>query len=468
MDSKAVKFQIPNGSIARLVLFRVFLAASAISLVSLLHILSGFDFGWLASVTPDDCKADLGSANDNMTAGSYLFHSRFVNPFWGSFDSPRCKEDAKLTISVVTELMGKQFLDCGAKALCVGEGSALAVSAMQQLGFSSVSGVNKHRLFSLKQKHFAYELDYQDCSFDFVFSRDLDKVSVPALLVLDVERILKPGGIGAMLVGISGSSPDNLIRSVAPVSSLLRSSGVVHVRYMNDLNLVVFKKQPENASPFQQFRLPSDCPSLAVTKPLIEQMEPLVVEKPIEFEKKISYLPKFMDNSTMKRLVYVDIGAGGLPNSNVTSWFLPSYPIDRKAFNVYFVDYNTSILLSYVKQPGVTFVYHPGLVGKKVPVPNNTEGDLDPSLEDEEFNFLAWFKETVQYADFVVLKMNSGTVELKFISDLFESGAICFVDELFLHCSGSAGDEGVVRGGCMDLFKGLRRNGVFVHQWWGD
>ncbi|KAJ7972409.1 Methyltransferase type [Quillaja saponaria] len=29
-------------------------------------------------------------------------------------------------------------------------------------------------------------------------------------------------------------------------------------------------------------------------------------------------------------------------------------------------------------------------------------------------------------------------------------------------------DNGIRGGGCMNLFKALRSNGVFVHQWWGD
>ncbi|RYR15073.1 hypothetical protein Ahy_B04g071811 isoform A [Arachis hypogaea] len=48
--------------------------------------------------------------------------------------------------------MKKQLLDCGAKSLCVGEGSAMAVAAMKHMGFSSVTGVHRHRFFSLKQK----------------------------------------------------------------------------------------------------------------------------------------------------------------------------------------------------------------------------------------------------------------------------------------------------------------------------
>ncbi|KAI5425931.1 hypothetical protein KIW84_031670, partial [Lathyrus oleraceus] len=124
----------------------------------------------------------------------------------------------------------------------------------------------------------------------------------------------------------------------------------------------------------------------------------------------VSYLPKFVDVSTRKRLVYTDIGVGELLNANVSDWFLPLYPIDQKDFNVYFVHYNTSIMLSHVKRPGITFVYHPGLAGKvvteaDVDVDEEEDEEVDPYVGEEEFDFLAWFKETVQYADFVVRKM---------------------------------------------------------------
>jgi hypothetical protein len=78
---------------------------------------------------------------------------------------------------------------------------------------------------------------------------------------------------------------------------------------------------------------------------------------------------------------------------------------------------------------------------------------------------VAWFKETVEDADFVVLKMNAGKVEMKFLKDIYENRVICFVDELFLNCSESGdGDSD----SCMDIYNGLRNNGVFVHQWWNN
>ena len=465
MDAKVFKFQILQGSIAKRVVIRSILLACAVSIVSIYRAQSLFDFGTLAPIaTYFDCVS--GFEGVTFRPGSHLLRTRF----WASAN---CEKDANLTLSVVTELTGNNLLYTGAKSLCVGEGSSMAVTAMKQLGFSSVSAVQTHRFV---QRNVLYE----DNSFDFVFSRDLDKVSVPALLVLEVERVLKPRGIGAFLVGTTSSHPNDLIRAATPVSSLLRSSNVVHVGSVNELNLVVFKKRVGNATSFYQHgNLPADCPSLTFTKSLIELMEPLVSEKqkppPLEFHKRIPYLPKFVDVSTRKRLVYIDIGVGELLDANVSDWFLPSYPIDQKDFNIYFVHYNTSIMLSHVKQPGITFVYHPGLSGidkVNAKLGSDDDDDMDPLLgEEEKFDFLAWFKETVQYADFVVLKMNAGSVELKFLSDIFENGAICYVDELFLKCpERRGGDEKSVtsKESCMDIYKALRSNGVYVHQWWGD
>ncbi|XP_047159882.1 uncharacterized protein LOC124830260 [Vigna umbellata] len=449
-----------NHTSSRRVLLRSILLACAISIVSLYRAQSLFDFAPIATYL--DCVS--GFHGVTFRPASQFLRTHFWVPV-------NCEKDANLTLTVVSELTGNRLLYPGAKSLFVGEGSSMAVVAMKQLGFSAVSAVQTR---SFEQK----EVLYEDSSFDFVFSRDLDKVSVPALLVLEIERVLKPGGIGALIVGSSGSHPNDLIRAATPVSSLLRSSNVVHVDYVNELNLVVFKKRYDNAT-FYQHNLPADCPSLTFTKPLIELMEPLLSEKqkapPPEFHKNIPYLPKFVDVSSRKRLVYIDIGVGELLNANVSDWFLPSYPIDQKDFNVYFVHYNTSIMLSYVKRPGITFVYHPGLAGigkvtAKLGTDDNDD-DLDSFLGEEEFDFLAWFRETVQYADFVVLKMNAGNVELKFLSDIFENGAICFVDELFLKCPERRGnDKSASRSmeSCMDIYKGLRNNGVYVHQWWGD
>ncbi|KAL5546179.1 hypothetical protein UlMin_005866 [Ulmus minor] len=467
MDLKAAKVQIFHGSIARRVILRAFFLAAVFSIAPLVHILYGPYLKMLAPTASVYCSMHMGESTANISSDRYMLQGRFLNPFWGSIEANQCEEYVNLTANVVRELEGKQLLNRDVNALCVGEGSAVAASALRNLGFSDAYDADERRFFSLKRKQFVYELDYQEKAFSFVFARDLDMVTVPALLVLEVERVLSPGGIGAVLVGISGSPPTSLIRSATPISSVLKSSSIVHVNHINNLTLVVFKKRNENTGYFEQYRLPADCPSLTMNRPFIEQMEPLVKEKPMDSDKGFSYLPKFVDLSSKKRFVYVDIGAGKHLNPNVTNWFLPSYPIERRAFNVYFVDHNTSVMLSYVRKPGITFVYHPGLAGYKANI-SIDDGNLEPFLGETGFDFVAWFKETLQYADFVVLKMNAGKVELKFLSQLFESGAICYVDELFLHCSGSVDGEGSMPVDCMELLKDLRNSGVFVHQWWGD
>lgn len=460
MDFKALKFQILSGSIARRVLLRAFMIASALSIVPLLQNFSGTNPGLFDSINFRECDVNF------MFAGSDLLKNRIFKPIWDSFE---CKKDVNLTTNVARELMRMELLDYSANALCLGEGSGSAVYALRELGFHNACGVYRHPFFSLRQRKLVYELGYPDNSFDFVLSRDLDKVSVPALLVLEIERILKPGGIGAMLVGGADSNSNNLIRSATPISSLLKTSSIVHVGYVQNFTLVVFKKRIYSAGYFEQFRLPADCPAVMNNSPFIEHMEPLVENKEAGFDKQISYLPSFVDMASRKRLVYVDIGAGDDLNSSVTDSFLASYPVDRKAFNIYFVDHNTSVLFSCVKKPGVTFIYYPGLAGEKAAATQNSEvEDLDPSVEDEGFDFLAWFVETVQYADFVVLKMKAGVVELKFLTDLFKSGSICYVDELFLNCSNHPDGKNAENGDCRDMLQSLRSSGVFVHQWWGE
>ncbi|XP_065855010.1 uncharacterized protein [Euphorbia lathyris] len=469
MELKAFRVQILGGSIARRVILRAFMLALTLSLIPLVQILSGVDPVLLDNVHFDECHMITGSTT--------LFRNRFLRPIWNSFE---CEEDVNLTTNVVRELMGKELLDYSNRALCVGEGSASAVYALRELGFGNACGVHRHPFFSLKQRKFVYELQYADNSFDFVLSRYLDEVPVPALLVLEVERVLKPGGVGAMLVDGNGLNPNGLIRSATPVSSLLKASNVVHVGHVNGYTLVVFKKRIEKAGYFEQFILPDDCRSVMNNRPFMEHLEPLMEDKGIGFEsesenenenenKKTAYLPSFMNVSTGgKGLVYIEIGAAERLNSGVSNWFLPDYPLDHKDFNVYFVDHNTSLLLSRVGAPGVNFIYYPGLAGEKATTSasNYEDEDLDPLEDDDGFDFLAWFRDTVEHADFVVVKMKAEEAELKFLTQLFENGVICSIDELFLSCRDHVDDgNGVGSQYCIDLFHSLRSSGVFVHQW---
>ncbi|KAK6163301.1 hypothetical protein DH2020_000165 [Rehmannia glutinosa] len=319
-------------------------------------------------------------------------------------------------------LMGKNLLQSNAKSLCVGERSASAVLALRHLGFFNAYGVDMHPFFSLFKRRFVYELNFEDNHFDFVFSEDLDRLLVPALLVLEIERVLRPGGTGAILVGTR-------IRSATSVASFLNSSDVVHVCAIGSFTLVIFKKRLEGFASFERFHLPANCPSIANNQPFIKYIEPLG-----PFHHELSYLPEFLNISSRNKLVYINVGVGEYAKASIAKMSKPYCADHHAAFK--------------------------SLAG------DNTASDITDDefysapMDDEGFDFVRWFKETVSDGDFVVLMMKAKPVELNILVELFETGAICRVDELFLQCLDSAD--------CKNLLKSLRKSGVYVHQWLGD
>ncbi|KAK9124281.1 hypothetical protein Sjap_013883 [Stephania japonica] len=366
-----------------------------------------------------------------------------------------CGENEILAVNLLRELIAEKLLKSGSKVLFVGGGSGSSVSALRGL-FPQCLGE--------RVKRFTDRLEFKDDAFDFVFSNDLDTVSVPALLVLEIERVLRPGGFGAMLVAVGNSyNHGNLIKAATPISTFLKSSDVVHARSVYSSSLVVFKKKLNHGvGPFEHYRLPDECPAIKNNTPLMKELEPILDQKPYTYKPLIAYLPKFTNVSSRRRSVYIDIGAGNLVNSKADNWFLSSYPKQSLPFDVYIVHHDTSFLSAYVKRPGITFVYHPGLAGNKTTEILDHTDDLGPLVDDHEFDFIVWFRKTVAAGDLVILKMNAVGEELKLLHQLFESGAICLVDELFLRCTDGNGD---IHGDCVDILKSARNRGVFAHQW---
>ncbi|ESQ45146.1 hypothetical protein EUTSA_v10011158mg [Eutrema salsugineum] len=462
MRVEALKLKPMPNSFRRHVILRALVILCAFSVLSVLRNLGGaYEGENHHPCKVDECSVNFAFLGPFLFSGNGLLSNRFLKPVWSSLESDKCKENVNLTAGVVRELKGMNLLSNDAKALCIGRRSVSAVLAMNLEGISDVRLAYTPPVFAFKHRKFTSELHYEDASFSFVFSMDLETVSVPASIVYEIERILVPGGTGAMLVGTASVSDSNgLVRSVSPVSSLLKNSSVVHVASLGEQVLVVFRRNGKDSFTLgQSHDLPADCSSVVNNRPYIESLEPLLEEKRSDFERRIHYLPEFIDLSSRKRLVYIDIGATDHLKAR-SNWFFPSYPISRKAFNSYFVHHNTSILTSYVKSPGVTFIYHPGLAATEATIDAGPGDEEEPFVEDDSFDFLAWFKETASFADFVVLKMNTSDEELKFLTELIKTGVICSVDELFLHCTGYRD--------CTGIIKSLRKSGVFVHQWWEE
>ncbi|KAF5773479.1 putative methyltransferase type 11, S-adenosyl-L-methionine-dependent methyltransferase [Helianthus annuus] len=437
MDFKALKWHIVRGSLTWRLILRTMFFVLAILVLSFTRIANE-----IRTTDPMLLNFDKCSIKMSLNIGSVS-----------------CVNRDNFTVSVIREVMNHEMLSLDASTLCVGEGSESIVSTLREFGFSNAFVVHRNPILSLWNKPFEHKLDFESNSFDFVFSRTFDRASVPALVVLEIERVLRPGGVGAILVGPTNFHTRSLVRSATPVSLLLRSSEIIHVCGISSFTLIVFKKQLESVALFDNYKLPNDCPAVSKNKPFMQYLEPVVEHKSTQ-SRNLSYLPKFTNIATRNRLIYINMGAGE---------FDVDYPIHPDAFNVYVVDHNVSALTSHVNKAGVTFVYHPGLVEDDKTESSLMSVDyLEAPLHEEQFEFIDWFKETVKDGDFVVLMMNAGVTQLKVLNELFASGAICHVDELFLRCSDGVDCRTSYCRDCVSLFNGLRNAGVFVHQWFGE
>ncbi|KAK8934040.1 hypothetical protein KSP39_PZI015996 [Platanthera zijinensis] len=101
-----------------------------------------------------------------------------------------------------------------------------------------------------------------------------------------------------------------------------------------------------------------------------------------------------------------------------------------------------------------------------------------PSAENlqmiQGFDFAKWLKNMVTEKGFVVVKMDVEGTEFDPVPRLFDMGAICLVDELFLECHynrwksccpGKSPPKYLnTYGQCIYLFSSLRENRVLVRQ----
>ncbi|KAL3653060.1 hypothetical protein CASFOL_002741 [Castilleja foliolosa] len=439
MDLKLFKWRMIRGPFMKRVVLRAFMLVLAIIVVSLMQMANEIRVIEPVLSNADKCPLNLDS-NSNLSKPASGFSLPLVGP-----SLIMRKESENLTKIVFKELMEKNLLQLSARVLCVGQNSASAALALHQLGLFDAHGVDRHPFFSIFKRRFVYELDFEDNHFDFVYSEGLDRLSVPAFLVLEIERVLRPGGTGVILERAREFYPSG-------PASFLKSSDVVHACAVGSFTLVIFKKRIEGFASFEHFQLPENCPSIVNNDPFMKYIEPIPEEAAGRARPGPSYLPNFMNISSRRKLVYINVGAGEFAKTSIAKMSRTYCSEHHTSFEVFIIDHKTSVLSSYVTHPGINFIYHPALTGETTPEISSDEF-LSAPWDEEGFDFVPWFKETVSDGDFVVLMMKAKPMELKILVELFKTGAICHVDELFLHCSD-----------CVNVIKSLRKSGVYVHQ----
>ncbi|KAI9077776.1 hypothetical protein K1719_040262 [Acacia pycnantha] len=406
--------------------------------------------------------------------------------------------------SVFRNLISKGYLTPESKSLCVETSTGIDVFTLKEIGILNSIGISK-------KTGEAHRLPLGDNMFDFVFSGEggLDKSARPSEFASEIARTLKPKGFVVFHVRANDTYSFNTFLD------LLNCCRVVKLRdidgfdssIMPYIREIVLRKESDEVIDHEDEKHNSNgnCSVLGYKQELVAKAEPLIAEEPLKpwitlkrNIRNVKYLPSMVDISFKNRYVYVDVGARSY-GSSIGSWFRKQYPKQNKTFHVYAIEADKTFhqeyglkkritLLPYaawVKNETLTFEIQrePGNLGETRGrgmgriQPLQFAGDHDGEVEKiQGFDFAEWLKNTVSKNDFVVMKMDVEGAEFDLIPRLYETGAICLVDELFLEChynrwqrccpgQRSSKYERTYEQ-CLALFDSLRQRGVLVHQWW--
>lgn len=194
--------------------------------------------------------------------------------------------------ATLRELIARGWLSTSDNAICVGPGAAPAAVAMRGLGLRAAAVAPAAAAAP------CCGLLLATASFDFAFVAALDRVRVPARVVLEMERVIRPGRFGAVRRGrLPG--PAGLARAAAPVAALLRASDVVGALPVDGAAVVVFRKRG-GASPIPTRATARWCGDAGITKlsrALDEIIEQVTAAFPPELLKFQSY-PELRSETT--------------------------------------------------------------------------------------------------------------------------------------------------------------------------
>ncbi|KAK7260034.1 hypothetical protein RIF29_25747 [Crotalaria pallida] len=416
--------------------------------------------------------------------------------------------------SVFQDLIAGGYLSPESKSLCVETPTGRDVLALREIGVSDAIGISKKAKKPLVKSGEAHRIPFQDNNFDFVFSGEggLERSARTGEFAEEVVRTLKPGGFAVFHVKANDTYSFNsfvdLFNSCCKLVKLHDIEGFdSSMPYIRE---IVLLKQGDMVKNFvDDFDSNSKCDVPGYKLELVRNAELLIKNEPMKpwitlkkNVKNIKYLPSIVDIGFKNRYVYVDVGARSY-GSSIGSWFKKQYPKQNKTFHVYAIEADKAFHREYGLKKGITLLPYAAWVknetltfeinrgpgeheqaqakkgrgmGRIQPL-KSSGGDLGHEVEKiQGFDFANWLKSTVSKNDFVVMKMDVEGTEFDLIPRLFETGAICLVDEIFLECHYNRWQRCCpgqrspkyekTYDQCLQLFTSLRKNGVLVHQWY--
>uniref|UniRef100_A0A5B7ANJ2 Methyltransferase type 11 domain-containing protein n=1 Tax=Davidia involucrata TaxID=16924 RepID=A0A5B7ANJ2_DAVIN len=414
--------------------------------------------------------------------------------------------------SVFQDLIADGYLSPNSKSLCLETPIGQDVFALKEIGVSDAIGIYKKASKPLVISGQAIRQPFEDNTFDFIFSGGggLDKSAKPAEFASEVARTLKPEGFLVVHTASKDTYSFNSFIDLFNCCKFILSRDIEGFdSSMPYVREIVMMKENEILGhdglikPYGSSV--NKCSVPGYKQELARKAEPLITVEPLKpwitlkrNLKNIKYLSSMADISFKRRYVYVDVGARSY-GSSIVSWFKKQYPKQNKTFEIYAIEADKTFHEEYRSKKGVTLLPYAAWVrnetlffeinrdpgqekvekgtgmGRIQPVQSSASstGEVDKILG---FDFANWLKNTVSEKDFVVMKMDVEGTEFDLIPRLFETGAICLIDEIFLECHYNRwqkccpGERSSkyqqTYGQCLELFTSLRQSGVLVHQWW--
>lgn len=419
----------------------------------------------------------------------------------------------KFYSSVFQDLIVDGFLSPNSKSLCLDTPAGDDVFALKEIGVSDSIGIFKKAAKPLVISGQAIKLPFNDNIFDFIFAGNgsLDKSAKPAAFAAEIARTLKPEGFFVLHTASKDTYSFNSFIDLFNCCTFIRSREIEGIDSPQSIREIVMKKEIDFIrqglikEPIGQ-SVDNKCSVPGYKQELVRKAEPLILEEPLKpwitlkrNIKNIKYLPSMVDINFKQRYVYVDVGSRSY-GSSIASWFKKQYPKQNKTFEIYAIEADKTFHEEYRYKKAVTLLPYAAWVrneslffeinqdpgSQKDAVKGRGMGRIQPVQSSANpvadvdkikgFDFANWLKSAASEKDFVVMKMDVEGTEFDLIPRLFETGAICLIDEIFLECHYNRwqkccpGERSPkyekTYGQCLDLFTTLRQRGVLVHQWW--
>ncbi|KZV17155.1 hypothetical protein F511_29462 [Dorcoceras hygrometricum] len=421
--------------------------------------------------------------------------------------------------TIFQDLVSEGFLSYSSKSLCVETPTGADVFALRENGVDDSIGVFKKPSKPLVVSGEGVRQPFADEVFDFVFCGGgvVEKSMRSGDFAAEIGRTLKPEGFLVVHTAAKDKYSFASFLDLFNCCKLVKTEDIRgHDPNMLFVRQIVMKKAGKNLDTGRS-SLPGmqdsggkavdNCFVSNYKKELIQKAEPLIDKEPLkpwialkENLRNIKYLSSMVDISFKRRYVYIDVGARSY-GSSIVSWFKKQYPKQNKTFDIYAIEADKSFHDEYKYKKGVTLLPYAAWIrnetlsfeinqdpshkeaekgrgmGRILPVQPSSDSRSSHQVDEiQGFDFADWLKNTVSENDYVVMKMDVEGTEFDLIPKLFETGAICLIDEIFLECHYNRWQRCCVGerttkyqktyGECLKLFTSLRKSGVLVHQWW--